>query len=158
MSFYQRSVLDGLNASGKCIQKKNFGVKAEQTWMSCRQYSPPPRWRSVKAAYLCLIFLFISSYVTPPPGIGGCLCGVPVLCAWAGVVLLQPSEDCPSLWTPVPPAQCGGRLPGSHPCHSPPAAAAAAVSHHGAKNLPQEVRRRVWVPKGRTTPGSPRAR
>lgn len=68
MSFYQRSVLDGLNASGKCIQKKNFGVKAEQTWMSCRQYSPPPpRWTSVKAAYLCLIFLFISSYVTPPP-------------------------------------------------------------------------------------------
>lgn len=85
----------------------------------------------------------------PPAGAGGCVCGVPVLRAWARLVFLQPSEDCPPLRPAVPPAQRRGCLPGSHTCISSPGSTA---SHTGAKNLTREVRRgRVWVPKSTTS-------
>lgn len=66
------------------------------------------------------------------PGVGGCVCGVPVLRPWTGLVILQPSEDCSSLWPTVPPAQRGGCVPGSH------ARLTCSVSLCGAKSFTHE--------------------
>lgn len=85
-------------------------------------------------------FLVSHSLTVPPPGAGGCVRGVPVLRAWAGLVLLQPSEDHPPLWPAVPPAHCGRRLLGPH------ARLSSRVSA-GTDDLTQEVRRRTWTPE-----------
>lgn len=54
------------------------------------------------------------SELSPSPGVGRRLRGVPVLCPGPRLVLLQPSEDRSPLRPSVPPAERRGRVPGSH--------------------------------------------
>lgn len=68
------------------------------------------------------------------------------------MVILQPSEDRPSMWPAVPPAQCGRRVLGPHACHC---YQATVVRLPGAKNCTRKVRDQLRPTKGKHCPVQP---